>query len=126
MESGDSTSKMPRRRRTKAEIEAARRRHAKYVQTTYGLAEGDYERLYLAQGERCFICLRARGTTKRLAVDHCHKSGRARGLLCGPCNKMIGHGRDDPEFFMRAYEYLRNPPAWRIGIIAIHKDNRAA
>jgi hypothetical protein len=78
---------------------------------TYGLAPGDYDRLYGSQNGTCALCLRATGKSKRLAVDHDHKTGAVRGLLCGPCNKLIGHARDEPEFFDRAAEYLRNPPA---------------
>jgi hypothetical protein len=39
---------------------------------------------------------------------------------------MLGHARDSVEFFERAIEYLNNPPAARLGITAIHVDNREA
>jgi hypothetical protein len=85
--------------------------HETRVQKTYGLGEGGYEALYLFQGGKCAICLRATGATRRLSVDHDHATGKVRGLLCRPCNSMLGHGRDDPEFFIRAAAYLRHPPA---------------
>lgn len=85
--------------------------HEKRVQDTYGLAPGDYERLYALQGERCYICQRANGRSRKLSVDHDHKTGKVRGLLCRPCNSMLGHGRDNPTMFYRAAEYLRFPPA---------------
>lgn len=91
----------------KARREAA---HEARVQKVYGLAPGEYEALYAAQGGVCAGCLRATGRTKRLAVDHDHKTGQPRGLLCGPCNQMLGHGRDDPEFFRRVAGYLEHPP----------------
>lgn len=94
--------------------EKARRKtasHEKRVQTTYGLGEGDYGRLYEMQGGLCAICRRANGRTRRLSVDHDHATGAVRGLLCRPCNTMLGHGRDSVEFFERAVEYLNNPPA---------------
>jgi hypothetical protein len=89
--------------------------HEKRVQTTYGLGEGDYDRLYESQGGRCAICPRATGATRRLSVDHDHKNLLVRGLLCRPCNDMLGHARDDPAFFERAKAYLEKPPAQNLG-----------
>lgn len=89
--------------------------HSTRVQKVYGLAEGEYDLLYAAQGGRCAILrCRARGVAKRLAVDHDHKlEGRdaVRGLLCGPHNRAIGDNGDDPEVFEALAAYLRNPPA---------------
>lgn len=85
--------------------------HRARVAATYGLALDGYDRLYLAQGGRCYICRRATGKTRRLAVDHDHKTGKVRGLLCKSCNTMLGHARDDPAMFYRAADYLELPPA---------------
>lgn len=63
--------------------------HERYVQRTYGLEPGEYERLYAFQGGKCWVCGIANGRSKRLAVDHDHQTGEPRGLLCGPCNKDI-------------------------------------
>jgi predicted ATPase len=80
---------------------------------TYELPEGvGYAALYASQGGRCYVCRRATGKVKRLAVDHNHRTGEVRGLLCGPCNKgVIGHLREDPEALRRAIVYLLSPPA---------------
>ena len=43
-----------------------------------------------------------------LFVDHCHASGRVRGLLCHPCNAALGFMRDDPVIAAAATEYLRD------------------
>lgn len=94
----------------KARSEAA---HDRTVQRTYGLPPGGYARLLAAQGGVCFICRRANGKTKRLAVDHRHSDNVVRGILCGPCNQLLGHVRDDPEMLIRAAQYLINPPAER-------------
>jgi hypothetical protein len=88
--------------------------HNAMVQKVYGLGPGDYERLYALQGGTCAICKRATGKTRRLSVDHDHKTGKVRGLLCRPCNSMLGHARDEREMFKRAYMYLTNPPAGRL------------
>ena len=82
------------------------RAHDLSVGRVYGLAPGEYTRLYEEQGGRCYICHLATGKTKRLAVDHDHRTGKVRGLLCSPCNRYIGWIRDDPLAFLRGYEYL--------------------
>ncbi|WP_373289974.1 endonuclease VII domain-containing protein [Longimycelium tulufanense] len=97
---------------------AARRRaaHSRHIQRTYGITLDEYERLYEAQGGACAICQRAKGTgRRRLAVDHNHRTGEVRGLLCGPCNRgVLGHLHDDPDALQRAIDYLINPPSRRV------------
>lgn len=83
------------------------RNHERMVSKTYGLESGEYARLYKEQGGKCAICQIATGKTKRLAVDHDHDTGLVRGLLCGPCNKLVGYFRNSPEAFDRAAAYLR-------------------
>ena len=84
-----------------------KKNHERMVGKTYGLESGEYDRLYAEQGFRCAICQRATGKVKRLAVDHDHDTGLVRGLLCGPCNKLVGYFRNSPEAFDRAAAYLR-------------------
>jgi hypothetical protein len=100
------------------------RAHATRVEKVYGITPSEWGRLYDAQGRVCFICRRANGTTRRLSVDHDHRTGLVRGLLCRPCNDLLGHLRDDPAAAYRIYAYLSNPPARDLGIIAVHEDNR--
>lgn len=81
--------------------------HERMVTQTYqDMAFGDYDRLYEQQGRVCAICAWATGATKRLAVDHDHATGRVRGLLCSPCNRMVGYLRNDPAAFLRGFLYL--------------------
>lgn len=76
---------------------------------TYGLSLNDYTVLFEAQGGKCFICKGAR--TYNLHVDHCHKTGRIRGLLCKMCNKrLLPSVRDDVARLKRAILYLEQPP----------------
>lgn len=89
--------------------------HERRVEQLYGLRPGEYQRLYEAQGGHCAVCP-ARGVSRRLAVDHDHKLGMhnraaVRGLLCRTHNKQFGYAHDDPAFFDRCADYLRNPPA---------------
>ena len=98
---------------------AKKARHERMTQTVYGLDVGEYEALHDSQGGHCAICQTSTGAARHLAVDHDHaccpgrtSCGRCvRGLLCGPCNRMLGRFRDDPEALTRAARYLRHPPA---------------
>lgn len=70
----------------------------------FGIDPIEFLALVARQDHRCAIC----GKRPRcLCVDHCHKTGRIRGLLCGPCNKALGAFGDNLNGLMRAVEYLR-------------------
>lgn len=68
----------------------------------YGLTLEQYEAMEQAQGGRCAIC----GDVTTLSIDHCHKSGQVRKLLCNGCNMGLGHFRDSPELLRKAAAYL--------------------
>ena len=74
----------------------------------YGVSVEDYERMYIAQNGCCRICERINVNGKRLSIDHDHKTGRVRGLLCHPCNVMIGLAKENPHTLYRAVDYLEN------------------
>jgi hypothetical protein len=102
----------------KARREAAA---ARLRQVRYQLTAQDYAALHVAQGGVCAICRRATGRTRALSVDHDHAAEAAggvrasvRGLLCRPCNDLLGHVRDDPTVLLRAAGYLTDPPARRV------------
>jgi Autographiviridae endonuclease VII len=71
----------------------------------YGMTIEDYEVMLKKQGGRCALCRRKAGK-RRLAVDHCHRTNRVRGLLCAPCNMGIGCFGDDPDLLGRVIAYL--------------------
>jgi Recombination endonuclease VII len=90
--------------------------HAAMIQRTYGITDEQYQILLAYQSTvlgnppgTCAICGIANGKTKRLAVDHDHKTGRVRGVLCGPCNKDV-IGRLGVDALLRAVDYLLSPP----------------
>lgn len=58
-------------------------------QRLYGITVEQYDEMLEAQGFTCARCDKSQ-ETMRLAVDHCHETGRVRGLLCGPCNTYLG------------------------------------
>ena len=72
----------------------------------YGITRADYLSL-LAVVPGCAICGMVSGDGKKLAIDHDHKTGRVRGLLCTSCNNGIGRFKDSAELLMKAAEYLR-------------------
>lgn len=64
-----------------------------------GITKQQFERLWAAQGGRCPACSDelTDGGAAGAHVDHCHKSGKIRGILCAPCNKALGAAREDVE-----------------------------
>lgn len=80
----------------------------------YGITSEQYWALYEAQGGVCWICRRATGKVRRLAVDHDHLTGWVRGLLCKPCNSILAHVRDDEAALKRAAYYLEYPIAHEV------------
>lgn len=71
----------------------------------YNLSLDDYERMKQEQGGVCKIC-KGSSSTKALVVDHCHLSGKVRGLLCHNCNTGLGMFRDNPMTMRSAADYL--------------------
>lgn len=80
--------------------------------SSYGITIQEYKELSEAQNNVCAICGNAetatlRGKVKSLAVDHCHQSGKVRGLLCADCNRALGMFKDNIQTIENAAEYLR-------------------
>jgi hypothetical protein len=81
---------------------------AYHIQKAYGISVADYEEMRQKQGGRCKICKRPPKKFK-LAVDHCHKTGKVRGLLCASCNRALGiienHWDDIHSYLLREGEW---------------------
>lgn len=73
-----------------------------YLKKHYGLTLAQYDALHTAQDFKCAICKEK----TELHVDHCHKTGKVRALLCGPCNRSLGMLRENPELCLAAATYL--------------------
>jgi hypothetical protein len=69
----------------------------------YGLTKDAYNRLLEKQSGGCAIC----GNPHKLHVDHDHKIGKIRGILCNNCNAALGFYQDSIELHFKAIEYLR-------------------
>lgn len=80
----------------------------------FGMTVDDYDQLLAAQGGRCWICKRKPHRDRRLAVDHSHRSGEVRGLLCHNCNTTLGYMHENIEWFTRAAAYLTEPPSRQV------------
>jgi hypothetical protein len=77
----------------------------KRAQHRYGITKDGYADLMRKQNGSCAIC--SEYSAERLCIDHDHKSGRVRGLLCQQCNHAIGKMRDNPLLLIAGAEYLR-------------------
>jgi len=79
----------------------------------YNLSFENYNKMLIQQGGVCAICKnqetaihRNTKETKRLAIDHDHKTGKIRGLLCSRCNNMLGFALNSPNTLANAISYL--------------------
>lgn len=75
----------------------------------YGIGPEEFNILYLNQNGRCAICVKKilDGSGRNgLVVDHCHRTGRVRGLLCAACNRGLGAFMDEPNRLCSAAVYL--------------------
>lgn len=70
----------------------------------YGISKESYQELLEKQQGVCAICFNS--CSKALAVDHDHKTGVIRGLLCNKCNRGLGYLQDDLTLLRRAIDYL--------------------
>lgn len=78
----------------------------------YGVSLADYERMLAEQNGCCAICRAPESEQFKgvFHVDHCHATGRVRGLLCRGCNHILGHVKDDPKTLQAAIDYLSVVP----------------
>lgn len=82
---------------------------------TYGVSVGEYDAMLAAQGGVCAICKRSEraerdGKLLLMPVDHDHRTGQVRGILCHACNRVIGLLGDDPGRIRAVIRYLHGLP----------------
>jgi hypothetical protein len=82
------------------------RNYNEVLRRKYGLNRCDYEVIVETQDGRCAVCAETLTTRQHTHVDHCHETGRVRGILCKNCNNGLGMFRDRPDILRTAAEYL--------------------
>lgn len=108
------------KRRTDWKIKNPERMYLLYrrrqIKSDYGLSMETFDLMREMQGNRCAICRETfkERTQKKyyvrgsIAVDHCHTTGRVRGLLCSQCNVGLGSFRDNLEYLESARLYIKH------------------
>jgi len=86
------------------------------IKRKFDLSLEEYEELLCKQNGACAICecpetATRGGVVRKLAVDHCHDTGKVRGLLCSNCNTGIGKLKDRASLVLKAYKYLEKHSA---------------
>jgi hypothetical protein len=96
----------------------------------YGITQETYEQMHFEQGGLCAVCRCepriVNGIERPLSVDHSHKSGHNRGLLCDRCNLILGHAGDSQELLRRLQVYLAKHDGPDLSFIEDNPETAAA
>lgn len=103
------------------EQQSSKRLKDLYYKRTYGMSLDEFSMLLETQQNKCKLCYRdvtIEGLgPDRAVVDHCHKDGHVRGILCNECNRALGYFHDNIQALENAVDYLRSdnafPKKWR-------------
>lgn len=80
-----------------------------YIKNVYGLSSKEHGALIRKQKNCCAICGKHRTELKQeLYVDHDHRTGKVRGLLCTTCNSVLGMAKDSTEILTNSIKYLES------------------
>ena len=81
----------------------------RHLQRLYGMTILDFLDRLANQKFRCLICGdRLAVFGKETAVDHCHETGKIRGILCALCNRGLGNFQDNQNLLLKAIEYIND------------------
>jgi hypothetical protein len=107
-EKNGSTWSKNRRDKYAANAEIRKKTIARNRENLYGITDDEYNRIGVEQAGVCATCKKIRRWrgTESLHVDHCHETGRVRGLLCYYCNAALGLIGDDIQTLQAMIEYL--------------------
>lgn len=78
------------------------------LRSVYNLSRAEFDNLYDKQKGKCKLCRKKIKVSKSVHIDHNHKNGKIRGLLCSKCNLGLGHFQDNAEVLLRASKYILN------------------
>lgn len=81
----------------------------------YGITQIQYDEMLKKQKGACAVCKQkesaksynSKNGPQRLSIDHCHTTGKVRGLLCFSCNRAIGYLKDNTKLLAAAIKYLK-------------------
>jgi hypothetical protein len=85
-----------------------------YYKRQYGITDSDLAKMKAEQDNKCYLCgsegflIGKNNHSEKLAVDHCHSTGKVRRLLCHNCNRALGLFQDNPEVLRKAVNYLED------------------
>jgi hypothetical protein len=110
----DHKDRLNYRSREERKANPRSRRHI-WLKHAYGITLGQFNFILESQKGSCAICPRLHTNDRPLFVDHDHKTGKVRGLLCTGCNTAIGMLKDNPEYCLKASRYLEDNVAENMG-----------
>lgn len=90
---------------SKSQKKNSRKTKNKELSRKYGITVEQFEAMVLVQNNLCAICHK-KPNKRALSVDHCHKTGSIRELLCQKCNTILGQAGDSVEILIKAIKYL--------------------
>jgi hypothetical protein len=98
-----------RKRYNSLSSEEKKKRNRKQQISLYGLTVEQYDAMLIEQNYVCAICNKSEKSSTKgvLFIDHDHKTGKVRGLLCDTCNRGLGYFYDNKSLLRNAVEYLK-------------------
>lgn len=79
-----------------------------WLKRTYGITLEEFNQMWADQEYKCKICGIENNTDKNFHVDHCHKTGKVRGILCQFCNQAIGLIKENIQALENIIQYLKD------------------
>jgi hypothetical protein len=83
------------------------KRNSQRLENKYGITLEDKRIMWKTQDGKCLICKKKLTKSKDCHIDHCHATGKIRGLLCHKCNSLLGCANDDLAILQSAVDYIR-------------------
>lgn len=103
-----ASKKLSAKRRYLRHKEKIDRANANYrLVKNYGITLDQRTAMLAGQNGMCALCGEVLGEKKHTAIDHCHKTGKVRGILHRMCNVLIGTAHEREELLQKAIDYLR-------------------
>jgi hypothetical protein len=100
---------MARSKKWAEENKEQKQRNARssHIKKSYGITLEQEQDLKNKQDNKCPICKTELGIGHKTHIDHCHTTGKVRGILCHACNVLLGHARESVDILKSAQKYLK-------------------